>query len=406
LEKFFEKALEQLERLTKLDEDEVKLLESADRAADELAESEFESYISRRFNEKIPEVLSRHGLMGVPISRVYGGKGAGALVQALVMERLGQAGMGVVTFTDVHEFLGSLTIQDWGSESLKQRLLPQAASGRSILAYALTEPEAGSDPASMTTSYKKKNDTYYIMGSKYLISNGSIATQMVVFARSEESGRITSFVVDTKSEGFEVDMKLTEKPGLFTSDTALISFNELEVGGENILGEEGKGLHVAYSALLNGRIGIASGCIGVMEDCVNKTIERVSTRTQHGKLIGKHQLVQKHIASMASNLESSRWLVYTAAMKKQQYDQNRENVELRAEADRASAIAKYVASRCAFDTSDRALQLFGGFGYNLLSPVTRHFLDTRVARIYEGTDEIMELKIASSLLGKDFEAYR
>jgi alkylation response protein AidB-like acyl-CoA dehydrogenase len=407
LEKLFDAAVAQLSTHIKFREEERQLLLRADQAAEELLESELESYISRKFNEQIPVVLSKHGLMGVPIAKRYGGAGAGALLQALVMERLGQTGMGVVTFTDVHEFLGSLTLQDWGSDWLKEQHLPLAASGKEILAYALTEPEAGSDPASMTTSYEKSGDgRYLIKGSKYLISNGSIATHMIVFARSKDTGLITSFLIDTKSKGFSVEMKLTEKPGLFTSDTALLSFDGLEVGREDILGEEGKGLHVAYSALLNGRIGIASGCVGVMEDCLNQVIERVKSRVQHGKEIGKHQLVQKHIAAIASNLESSRWLVYDAAMKKEVYDMNRQDRELRDQADRASAIAKYVASRCAFDTSDRALQLFGGFGYNTLSPVTKHFLDTRVARIYEGTDEIMELKIASSILGKDFEAYR
>jgi alkylation response protein AidB-like acyl-CoA dehydrogenase len=143
-----------------------------------------------------------------------------------------------------------------------------------------------------------------------------------------------------------------------------------------------------------------------MEDCINQVKERVSSRTQFGKPIGKHQLIQRHIASMVANLESSRWLVYQVALKKEEYDKNRGNLEMRTEVDRASAIAKYVSSRAAYRTADAAVQCFGGFGYSILSPVTKHLLDTRVARIYEGTDEIMELKIASTVLGRDFEAYR
>ncbi|MBI3116765.1 MAG: acyl-CoA dehydrogenase, partial [Thaumarchaeota archaeon] len=207
------------------------------------------------------------------------------------------------------------------------------------------------------------------------------------------------------SAGFSVDMRLEEKMGLFTSDTSMLSFDNLQVSKDDVLGEEGKGLNVAYSALLNGRIGIASGCLGVMEDCLNQVKERTSTRVQHGKPIGKHQLVQRHIARIASNLESSRWLVYQTALKKEQYDGNMSELNLRGEVDRISAIAKYVASRAAFECADSAVQLFGGFGYSILSPVAKHLIDTRVARIYEGTDEIMELKVASTVLGREFEAY-
>jgi alkylation response protein AidB-like acyl-CoA dehydrogenase len=201
-------------------------------------------------------------------------------------------------------------------------------------------------------------------------------------------------------------MQLEEKIGLFTSDTSMLTFEDAFVPDVDVLGEEGKGFSVAYSALLNGRIGIGSGCVGVMEDCLNQVKERTTSRIQHGKEIGKHQLIQRHIAFIESGLEACRWLVYRAAIKKDEYDNDPKNLSLRAESDRLSAVAKYMASRCAFESADRAVQCFGGFGYSILSPVAKHFLDTRVARIYEGTDEIMELKIASSVLGREFEAYR
>ncbi len=407
MEPLFEGSMKEVSRLVGLREKEIALLEVADRAANELVVSEFEKYIERKFNDKIPQVLKKYDLMGVPISEKYGGRGARQLLQSLFLERLGQVGMGVVTFTDVHQCLGSLTIQDWGNEEQKRRYLTKAAKGDIILAYALTEPEAGSDPASLKTHYRKDGGGFRITGSKYLISNGSIANNLVVFAYPEgQTKGLTAFIVDSKEDGFSVDMKLEEKMGLFTSDTSLLSFEDVHVPREDVLGQEGKGLNVAYSALLNGRIGVASGCLGVMEDCLNQVRERASTRFQHGKLIGKHQLIQKHIATIASNLESCRWLVYRAAIKKSEYEQIPSDLALRQDADRQTAIAKYVTSRLAFDSADRAVQVFGGFGYSLMSPVARHLVDTRVARIYEGTDEIMELKIASSILGKDFEAYR
>jgi alkylation response protein AidB-like acyl-CoA dehydrogenase len=407
MEKLFERSVGDASKLIKLTEDDYGLFQRVDQACDELLIPEFEKYMERKFNDKVPEVLKKYRLMGVPISKKYGGGGARPLVLSLTLERFGQLGLGVVTFVDVHQALGSLALQEWGNEEQKQRYLTKAATGEVILAYALTEPEAGSDPASLKTQFRKDGSNYYLNGSKYLISNGSIANRVIVFAYPEgQTKGMTAFLVDAKEQGFSVDMRLEEKMGLFTSDTAMLSFSDLKVSKEDVIGEEGRGLAIAYSALLNGRIGIASGSLGVMEDCLNQVKERVSSRTQHGKLIGKHQLIQRHVARIASNLESSRWLVYQAAIKKGEYDDNKADLNLRAEADRISAVAKYVASKAAWESADSAVQCFGGFGYSILSPVAKHLIDSRVARIYEGTDEVMELKIASTVLGKDFEAYR
>jgi alkylation response protein AidB-like acyl-CoA dehydrogenase len=407
MEKLFERSIDDASKIMKLGQDDYDLFERVDRACDEILIPEFEKYIERKFDDKLPEILKKYRLMGVPISKKYGGEGARPLVLSLTLERFGQLGLGVVTFVDVHQALGSLTIQEWGNDEQKERYLTKAATGEIILAYALTEPEAGSDPTSLKTQFRKEGNSYYLNGSKYLISNGSVANKLIVFAYPEGQSRgMTAFLVDAKERGFSIDMRLEEKMGLFTSDTAILSFSDLKVPREDIIGEEGRGLAVAYSALLNGRIGIASGSIGVMEDCLNQVKERVSSRNQHGKQIGKHQLIQRHVAKIASNLESSRWLVYQAALKKETYDNNRSDLAARAEADRISAVAKYVATNAAFQSADSAVQCFGGFGYSILSPVAKHLIDSRVTRIYEGTDEVMELKIASTVLGKDFEAYR
>jgi alkylation response protein AidB-like acyl-CoA dehydrogenase len=407
MEKIFARSVEDASRLIKLTEDDYKLFERVERACDDLVLPEFEKYVERRFNDRIPEIVKKYDLMGIPIAKKYGGIGARPLVHALCFERFGQLGLGVITFVDVHQSLGSLTIQDWGTEEQKERYLTKAATGDVVLAYALTEPEAGSDPASLKSTFRKEGDSYYLTGSKYLISNGWVANKLIVFAYPEgQSKGMTAFLVDSRERGFSVEMRMEEKMGLFTSDTSLLSLDNVRVPKEDLLGEEGRGLAVAYSALLNGRVGIASGCLGVMEDCINQVQERVTHRIQFGKPIGKHQLIQRHIATMVANLESSRWLVYQVAMKKEEYDGNRGNLEMRTEVDRASAVAKYVASRAAYNTADAAVQCFGGFGYSILAPVTKHLLDTRVARIYEGTDEIMELKIASTVLGREFEAYK
>ncbi len=406
MERLFQASVDEVNRLLGLEREELALLEDADAAADELVVSEYERYVERKYNPEVPGVLRRRGLMGVPIREKYGGRGARQLAESLFLERMGQTGMGVITFADVHLCLGSLAVQDWGTEEQREHYLPRAAKGDVIFAYGLTEPEAGSDPASLKTSYVRDEGGYRLTGSKYLISNGSIATDMIVFARPADGKGITAFVVNTKKKGFAVDMRLDEKIGLFTSDTSLISLDDVRVDKEDVLGEEGKGLSVAYSALLNGRIGIGSGCLGVMEDCLNQVKERTTSRVQHGKEIARHQLIQKHVAFIESSLEACRWLDYRAAVKKDEYEKDPKDLALRSDADRLSAVAKYMSSRSAFESADRAVQCFGGFGYSIMSPVAKHFLDSRVARIYEGTDEIMELKIASSVLGREFEAYR
>jgi alkylation response protein AidB-like acyl-CoA dehydrogenase len=407
MEALFERSIHDLEEIYRFSEEDYRLFEAVDRAADELLPIEFEEYLARNFNRRAIEVLKRYGLLGIPISREYGGWGALPLPSTLAMERLGQVGLGMGTIIGAHVTLGEMSLQLWGTEEQKERYLKPAVKGEKILAYALTEPEVGSDPMSLKTSFEERDGHYVLNGTKYLVSNGSVADAVITFAypRGQTSG-MTAFIVDTSSEGFEVAMKLNEKLGLYTSDTAMLQYNDVKVPKENVLGPMGKGHWVAFTALINGRLGVAAGCVGVIEDCLNAVMERAKTRWQHGKPIGKHQLIQKHIAEIAVALEAARWPTYYTALKLTRWMNDPFNEKLRQEVDQSTAIAKRLASRLAFEVADRAVQVFGGFGYSLLSPVGRHFLDTRVTRIYEGTDEIMDLKIAAGVLGREFEAYR
>lgn len=406
MEKSFTESVQLAGKLRRITDDQLDILERVDQACEELYLPEFEHYIAHKYNEETPQILKKHDLMGLTVSRENGGAGADSLTWALALERFGQLGLGVVTFVDVHCLLASLAIEQWGTDFLKKKYLIPAAKGEIILAYGLTEPEAGSEPTALKTNYERRGDTYVLNGTKYLISNGSVADSVIIFAYPKDrQGGISAFIVDTKSPGFSVAMHLEEKIGLFTSDTAMLEMREVEVPKENLLGQLNKGLHVAYSALLNGRIGIGSGCVGIIEDCLNAVTERAKSRVQHGKLIGKHQLIQRYVANIAMNLEMARWPTYVAAVEKAKLDADRSNLELRDRVDLQSAIAKRVASRLAYESADLAVQVYGGFGYSLLSPVAKHLCDARVARIYEGTDEIMELKIASLVLGKGFEAY-
>ncbi|MCL5007602.1 MAG: acyl-CoA dehydrogenase family protein [Candidatus Marsarchaeota archaeon] len=407
MEKLLENSINDLGKLYDFSKEELKVLEDADKAADELSESEFEHYIKREVNPDHARVLSKYNVLGVPISEKYGGRGCNPLISVLVKERLGQLGMGLSSFVNVQMFLGEMMLERWGTEAQKSKYLADAVGGKKIIAYGLTEPEAGSDPSAMQTTYEKKGNKYILNGSKYLITNGSIADIIIIFARAKDNPKEHSaFIVDTKSPGFSISMRMEEKIGLFTSDTAMPELENVEVGEDDVFGGIGMGMHVAYSGLMNGRTGVASASVGVIDACLSAVVERASERVQHGKEIGKHQLIQNHIAEIRQNLEMARWPVYFAAIRKADYEKDPTNKDLIEELDFRISLAKKIASRLAFESADRAVQVFGGFGYSILSPVGRLFCDSRVARIYEGTDEIQTLKIAEGVLGKDFAAFK
>ena len=251
------------------------ILEGAEiGAADELALPEFNHYLKREVNTEAPAIAKKYGLFKIPIKKEYGGFEAGPLVSALAKQRLSQMGLGFGSLINVQVFLCSLTLQRWGTEAQKSSYLKPAIEGDKILAFGLTEPDAGSDPQSMKTTFEDSGSDYVINGSKYLITNGGIANAMILFAKSKGDGKISPFIIDTKSPGFSVSMHLSEKIGLFTSDTAMLEFRDMHVPKENVIGEPGKGMHVAYSALLNGRMGIASSCVGIIQGCLNAVTSR------------------------------------------------------------------------------------------------------------------------------------
>jgi alkylation response protein AidB-like acyl-CoA dehydrogenase len=276
------------------------------------------------------------------------------------------------------------------------------------MAFGLTEPDAGSNPLEMTTTYRREGDKFLLNGVKYLISNGGIADVVVAFGYPEnktgKDRRMSAFIVDTAGETFEAEA-LTAKPGMFTANTAMFQMTDHPVPVENLLDKEGNGFRVAMGTLVSGRLSVASGCLGVIEDCLAEVIEYATTRIQHGKEIGKHQLVQEHIAYIEMARATSDALVERAAIAKTASDAALDDIALAKEADIRVAQAKFCASNAAWEAADRAVQVFGGRGWSELFRVGRHLQDVRVCRIYEGTDEIMKLKIASYLLGKDYAAF-
>ena len=389
-----------------ISEEQELILEQVDRACMEFRPIEDRFYLERKINDQVQPFFARAHLLGLPVSRKFGdGQGADMVTYALAVERIGREGTGLRTFFSVHMALGEMSIQHWGTEDQKSRILPAATRGESILAFGLTEPNAGSDPASLTTYFEEKGGRYQITGQKMWISLGSTAKYVLLFAypKGKREG-MRGFIVDTAASGFKAEL-IPHKLGLPTADTSTLYLDKVEATKEDILGPPDKGMSVALSGLMNGRLSVAAGCVGVIQDCLDEAVRYAGVRFQHGKLIGKHQLVQRHIGLIATNLEAAKLLLLKAAFIKQKYEEDPKNTELRDATDLAASKAKYFAANASFDAANRAVQVFGANGYSLENRPARHLADSRVTMIYEGANEIMEQKIALGSLGKDFAAY-
>jgi alkylation response protein AidB-like acyl-CoA dehydrogenase len=403
-------------------------LDKIDAICKSLRSYEEKCYLKEKLNKKVISEFGKVGMLGCPVSRKYGGLGYDIPTYVLALERIGREGSSMRTFFSAHTSIGQMVIQGWANEEQKREYLPKTCDGRNIMAFALTEPVAGSDPSSITTTYEDKGEYYVLKGKKHWIGNGTFASIMTVYAREYSSsgsnnGEISAFIVNGDSSGIRTK-ELRDKLGLLTVKNAEIYFDNCIVPKKNLLGQRGQGLNIAYSALIDGRLSVAAGAVGVMMDCMEECVTYSKKREQHGSVLAKKQLVQEHIARIAINIESSRWLVYYAAHARQRLHDyveklkqedcqwpsklnkhNNEYFALRNEADRVAAIAKFHASNCAFDSANRAVQIFGSVAYRKTNRVARHFLDSRATMIYEGANEVLELKMASQILGDDYRAY-
>jgi alkylation response protein AidB-like acyl-CoA dehydrogenase len=403
-------------------------LEDVDKICKSIRSHEEICYLKEKLDEKVISEFGKIGMLGCPISRLYGGLGYDILTYILAIERIGQEGSSMRTFFSAHTSIGQMVLQNWANEEQKKEYLPKTCDGRSIMAFALTEPTAGSDPSSIITKFEDKGDHYVIKGKKHWIGNGTFANVMTTYARESNengsnNGKISAFIVDRDTVGIRTE-EIKDKLGLLTVKNAEIYFDNCTIPKKNLLGQKGQGLNIAYSALIDGRLSVAAGAIGVMKDCLDESTMYSKMREQHGSVLAKKQLIQAHIARIAINIESSRWLVYYAARSRQKLhnyveklkkedDQwqsklsrrNFEYSELRNHADNIAAIAKFQATNAAFDSANRSVQIFGSVAYRKTCRVAKHFLDSRAIIIYEGANEVLELKIASHALGENYKAY-
>jgi alkylation response protein AidB-like acyl-CoA dehydrogenase len=334
--------------------------------------------------------LAELGLMGACIPEEYGGAGADFLSYILVLEELSRADAGVGVTVAVHTSAVTLPILRFGTDEQKSRFVPPLARGEALGAFALTEPEAGSDAGALRTAATPNGDGWTISGAKQWITNGRYAGTFLFFARTDPdtpgAKGVSAFLLDADHVKVTRD---EEKLGLNSSVTNDIVVEGAEVGRDRLLHEEGKGFEVAMATLDGGRIGIAAQALGIAQAAYEAARAYALERKQFGKRIAEFQAIQWKLADMATEIDAARMLVYRAAWLKQQGRPHTEE----------GAKAKLFASEMARRQTAEAIQVFGGYGYTKEFPVERYYRDAKITEIYEGTSEIQRLVIARSILG-------
>ena len=343
-----------------------------------------------RFPRELFAELAELGLMGVCIPEEYGGAGADFLSYILVLEELSRADAGVGVTVAVHTSAVTLPILRFGTDEQRSRFVPPLARGETLGAFALTEPEAGSDAGSLRTAAREAGDGWRISGSKQWITNGSHAGTFLLFARTDPdtpgAKGVSAFVLDADH------VRITreeEKLGLNSSVTSDLVVEDARVGRDRLLHEEGKGFEVAMSTLDGGRIGIAAQALGIAQAAYDAARAYALERRQFGKRIADFQAIQWKLADMATEIDAARLLVYRAAWLREQGRPHGEE----------GAKAKLFASETARRQTGEAIQILGGYGYTKEFPVERYYRDAKITEIYEGTSEIQRLVIARSVLG-------
>jgi alkylation response protein AidB-like acyl-CoA dehydrogenase len=338
----------------------------------------------------VRKLFAEHDLLGLPFPEEYGGTGTGTLMLNVAIEEVARACASSALILMIQE-LGTLPIQLFGSEELKQRFLPRCASGEWTPAFALSEPEAGSDPGGMITRAVRDGDEWVVNGTKNWITNLGVADFYVVFAKTDphaaRSRGISAFVVEADRPGFSVG-KLEHKLGIKGSPTGQPIFEDVRIPAENLIGEVDKGMHVALGTLDHSRLGVAAQAVGIAQGATDHAAAYARERRQFGRPISDFEGIQFKLADMETRTAAARELLYRACAKIDRGEKD---------AGKYSAMAKLFASDTAMAVTVEAVQVLGGYGYVTEYPVERYMRDAKITQIYEGTNEIQRLVIARSL---------
>jgi alkylation response protein AidB-like acyl-CoA dehydrogenase len=335
--------------------------------------------------------MAKNELLGIPFPERHGGAGLSYMAYILVLEAISAADAGVGVTLAVHSSAATYPIYRYGTDDQKARYLSLLASGQGIGAFALTEPNSGSDASALTTSARQDGDVWVLNGSKQWITNGDFASLFIVFARTSPGTTgakgVSCFIVERDTAGLSV-MPGWKKMGLHSSCTNDLVFENVRVPAANLLGEQDNGFKISMDTLDGGRIGIAAQACGIAQAALDASVKYVQERTAFGKPISDFQAIQWKLADMATQLDAARLLTYKAAWLK---DQDQPHSQ-------AGAMAKLMASRVAREVTNEAVQVFGGYGYMSEFPVERYYRDAKITEIYEGTSEIQRIVIARQLL--------
>jgi alkylation response protein AidB-like acyl-CoA dehydrogenase len=338
----------------------------------------------------VRRLLAEHDVLALPFDVEHGGTGTGTLMLNLAVEEIARACASSALILMIQE-LGTLPIKLFGTEEQKQRFLPKCASGEWSPAFALSEPEAGSDPGGMITRAVRDGDEWVMSGTKNWITNLGVADFYVVFAKTDQqAGRsrgISAFIVEADRPGFSVG-KLEHKLGIKGSPTGQPIFDDVRIPAENLIGEVDNGMRVALATLDRSRLGVAAQAVGIAQGATDHAAAYARGRRQFGKAIAEFQGIQFKLADMETRTAAARELLYRACAKVD-----------RGEADmgKYSAMAKLFASDTAMAVTVEAVQVLGGYGYVTEYPVERYLRDAKITQIYEGTNEIQRLVIARTL---------
>ncbi|HSK51345.1 MAG TPA: acyl-CoA dehydrogenase family protein [Clostridia bacterium] len=379
----------------RLNDDQLMLRDAVRVLADErIAPRAAEIDRTGEFPQDVRELLAAHDILALPFPERFGGLGGELLTLCLAIEQISRACATSGLILAVQE-LGALPILLAGSDAQQERWLPGLASGERLIAFALTEAEAGSDVTAARTTARRDGDDYVIDGAKRFISHGSVAGLLTVFAVTDPQAprhrRLSCFVVEVPVEGFAVT-RLEHKMGIRGSPTAELAFDRVRIPAANLVGEEGDGFSIAMRTFERSRPGIAAQAVGIAQGALEVATRYARERRQFGNRIGDLQMVGAMLADMDAQTEAARQLLYKACAE----------IDAGApDASRWAAMCKLVAGDTAMRVTTDAVQVLGGYGYIDEFPVERMMRDAKITQLYEGTQQVQRLVIARALLGKD-----
>ncbi len=374
-----------------LTEEQAMIQEMArDFAQTEIAPSTIERDKNEEFPSDIIKKMGELGLMGMMVAPEYGGAGMDTVSYCLAMMEISKVDASVGVIMSVNNSLVTFGLEKWGSEFIKEKYLKPLACGDKLGAFALSEPEAGSDATQQQTSAVKDGDHWVINGIKNWITNGESADYYIVMAQTDKEKKhhgITAFLIEKGTPGFEHGVH-EDKLGIRSSDTCSLTFTDCRIPKENVIWEVGKGFNFAMNTLNGGRYGIASQAVGIAEASVDFSIKYAKERKAFGTEIANHQAIQFKIADMATRAEAAKLLTFQAAALK---DEGKSYIK-------EASMAKLFASEAATKNALEAIQIHGGYGYVREYQVERFLRDAKVTEIYEGTSEIQRIVIGRLLL--------